>query len=65
MRRDPTASGGHQGPRGVVLSNKDQMHGQPKESAYVINMGDIIDKFTNGYSRSARHGLNTSDTEGL
>ncbi|KAL9110675.1 MAG: hypothetical protein Q9227_004852 [Pyrenula ochraceoflavens] len=34
----------------------------PKEGAYVINMGDMMQKVTNGWYRSARHRVNSYGT---
>ncbi|KAI0845068.1 putative leucoanthocyanidin dioxygenase [Daldinia vernicosa] len=34
----------------------------PKENSYVINMGDMMQKWTSGYYRSARHRVITSGT---
>ncbi|KAM6485394.1 Clavaminate synthase-like protein [Trichoderma sp. SZMC 28011] len=35
----------------------------PKENTFVINIGDFVDRYTNGYYRSARHRVITTDKE--
>lgn len=35
----------------------------PKQDAYVINISDTMDRYTNGYYRSARHRVLTTDKD--